>query len=378
MSQLLDKLTTKEGYEKSKAFYQYLRETSFEKGIPLIGSFELSPRCNLDCKMCYVHLNNEQIKHNELTTEQWILLIDEASAAGMMYATLTGGECLLYPGFKKIYEHLQSLGVLITILTNGTLLDEEMVEWIAQRSPQRVQISVYGSSPKGYEAVTGSADAFYKVDRAIDLVKKAGIPFNLAITVSKQMFHDFEATIKYCKSKEPISCDVNTFPFEARKETGRDYISYSLSLDEQVEIFKIRLRNAGKEFIPYSCEGELLEKSGFPEGEKEGEKGEKTNGIPCTAGRVKFSISWDGRMLACNTFDFAEAFPLKDGLNTAWEYINKKSCEYNMPSECSICVYKSVCIPCPAVHWLYAGEGELNPRVCEEGKRMALEGIRKL
>lgn len=378
MSQLLDKLTSKEGYEKSKVFYQYLRETAFEKGLPLIGSFELTPRCNLDCKMCYVHLNNEQMKHNELTTEQWISLIDEACDAGMIYATMTGGECLLYPGFKKIYEHLQSLGVLITILTNGTLLDEQMVAWIAARSPQRVQISVYGSSPKGYETVTGNADAFYKVDHAIDLVKKAGIPFNLAITVSKQMFNDFEATLKYCRSKEPLNCDVNTFPFEARKETGRDYANYSLSLDEQVEIFKIRLRIAGKEFIPFACEGELMERSGYIGSEREVLKEEKTIGIPCTAGRVMFSINWDGRMLACNTFGFAEAFPLKDGFNTAWDYINKRSCEYNMPSECFKCVYKSVCMPCPAVHWLYAGEGELNPRVCEEGKRMALEGIRKL
>ena len=340
MSQLLDKLTSKEGFEKSIAFYQYLREASFEKGIPLIGSFELTPRCNLDCKMCYVHLDQGQMRHNELTTEQWLSLIDQACNAGMLYATLTGGECLLYPGFKKIYE----------------------------------QISVYGSSPAGYEAVTGYADAFYKVDRAIDLVKKAGIPFALAITVSKQMFNDFEATLKYCNSKEPLSCDITVFPFEPRKETGRDYYSYAPSLDEQVEIYKIRLRIAEKDIIPYSCEGELLEKGVF----LEGEKGEKTSGIPCMAGRIRFSINWDGAMLACNTFGFAKAFPLKDGLYNAWEYINKKSCEYNMPSECSKCVYKSVCIPCPAVHRFYAGEGELNPLVCEEGKRMALEGIRKL
>ena len=378
MSQLLDKLTSKEGFEKSKAFYQYLREASFEKGIPLIGSFELTPRCNLDCKMCYVHLDQGQMKHNELTPEQWISLIDQACNAGMLYATLTGGECLLYPGFKKIYEHLQSRGVLVTILTNGTLLDKEMVAWIAERSPQKVQISVYGSSPEGYEAVTGRADAFYEVDQAIDLIKKAGIPFTLAITVSKQMYDDFESTLEYCTSKGPLSCDVNTFQFKARKETGRDYASYSLSIDQQVEIFKIRLRNAGKEFIPYGCEGELLEKSFFTGTERRGDKGKKTSGIQCTAGRVGFSINWDGRMLACNTFEFAEAFPLKDGFSKAWQYINKKSCEYNMPPECFNCVYKSVCISCPAVHWLYSGEGKLNPDVCEEGKRMALEGIRKL
>jgi radical SAM protein with 4Fe4S-binding SPASM domain len=373
MSQLLDKLTSKEGYEKTKVFYQHLKEAAFARGIPLFGLFELTPRCNLDCKMCYVHLNPGQIKGEELTTEQWISLIDDACRAGMMYATLTGGECLLHPGFKKIYEHLQASGVLVTILTNGTLLDEEMVVWIADKSPQRVQISVYGSSPGGYKAVTGCAEAFHKVDRAIELIEKAGIPFNLAITVSRQMLNDFEATLRYCKSKKPSSCNINPWPFEPREGTGRVYEDYAPSLDEQVKIFRIQDKLRDENIQAHYCEGQA---------EKTGKETERTfcpeKGIACSAGRNSFSVSWDGRMLPCSIFNFAEAYPLRDGFLNSWQSMNRKCREYLNPVECVGCEYYSVCRSCPAGHYLRVGQGCANPAVCAEGRRMVAEKLRFL
>lgn len=374
MSELLGRLAAKEGYEKTKTFYQYLRKASFEKGVPLFGLFELTPKCNLDCKMCYVHLSAGQMKHEGLTTEEWIRLADEAFRGGMLYATLTGGECLMYPGFKKIYEHLQSLGVLVTILTNGTLLDEELVEWIAARSPRRLQISVYGSSPEGYEAVTGSAEAFYKVDRAIDLVKKAGIPFSLAITVPRQMVKDFRELYQYCKAKEPSACHVNPWPFEARAETGREYEKYAPTLDEQVEIFRIIKEYREETTEDDLCEGQAYEKRG-------GERDAPTcpeKGITCMAGRNSFSIKWDGRMLPCNIFDFAGSYPLEGGFLNSWKNINRSCKEYLNAVECVGCEYYGVCRSCPAGHYMQMGQGHANPAVCAEGKRMVAEKLRFL
>ena len=37
-------------------FYKQVWEEAFAKGIPISGTFELTPRCNISCKMCYVHL----------------------------------------------------------------------------------------------------------------------------------------------------------------------------------------------------------------------------------------------------------------------------------------------------------------------------------
>jgi len=373
MSKLINLLADKAGIEKTTAFNTYLSQQAWHKNIPLMGLFELTPRCTLDCKMCYVHLNDPQMFQRELSTEQWITIIDEACDAGMMYATLSGGECFLHPGFKKIYEHLQLKGIIVSIFTNGTLLDEKMVAWLAKRMPRKIQISIYGSSAEGYRAVTGAGSAFQKVNTAIDLIKQAKIPFSLAITVSKYMLDDFEAILKYCESKEPLTINLSAYPFQAREETEREYDGFAPSLDEQVECYKTRIRVDGGRVIPFKrVVEEKIENTG------DGGNGTGLEGIGCTAGRTRFSISWEGTMLACNAFNFAEAYPLKDGFAAAWKYINKRAIEYVMPVECVDCEYNTVCIRCPAVHWLAVGEGHCNPEVCAEGKRMVAEGFREL
>jgi len=357
--------------DKSKTFDEYLKVKAIEKGIPLVGVFELTPQCTLDCTMCYVHLQSHQMHQPELKTEEWLSLIDQACDAGMLYAVLTGGECLLYPGFREIYDHLQSQGVLITVLTNGTLLDEETVSWLTRRSPQRVQVSVYGSSPEGYRNVTGSADAFTKVDHAIDLLIEADIPFNFAITASRQMMPDLEAILRYCESKKAGLCRVNSCPFESREETQREFLDYAPSLDEQVEIFRIQERvfwasHSDRVPDPADCET-YSHKRNIPLPER---------GIVCMAGRYGFTVRWDGQMLPCATFPYSARNPLAEGFLASWSIINQRCKEYRNPVECIGCRYFSACRFCPGGHYMKTGEGHANPDVCEEGMRMVREGLR--
>lgn len=373
MSKLLEALADKEELEKSNIFEQYLISKAFERGIPLKGTFELTPKCTLNCSMCYVHLQNSQMHREELTTAEWISLIDQAIDMGMMYATLTGGECFLYPGFKEIYEHLRSKGILVTVLTNGTLLDEETVTWLADRSPQKVQISVYGSDYTGYQRVTGNGDAFYHVDKAIDLLKQANIPFDIAVTLSKQMIPDFKNIIQYCFSKKPEIPKVNSCPFEARSETERQFESFAPSLDEQVDMLKTLIHLVKERERPDcsqvgKCQQEE-ENTGFSLPER---------GIICAAGRYGFSITWEGKMTPCSTFNCFGKFPLIEGFQKSWQDLNNICRNYKNPVECIDCEFLKACRFCPAGHYMKAGEGHANPDVCAEGKRMVKEGVRVL
>ena len=98
--------------------YQELKAR--DKGIPLHGLFELTPLCNLDCKMCYVHLSRAQMKGTKLlSVDQWKSIVQQAHEMGMMHVTLTGGECLTYPEFDELYCYIRSLGIKPGIKTNG-------------------------------------------------------------------------------------------------------------------------------------------------------------------------------------------------------------------------------------------------------------------
>lgn len=104
-----------------------IRKQAARQGIPIHGHFELTPRCNFDCKMCYVHLQEGQMKGvKELSFDEWKKIIDQALDEGMIFASLSGGECLTSPYFNEIYTYLHSRGVLITVLTNGYFLDKKM------------------------------------------------------------------------------------------------------------------------------------------------------------------------------------------------------------------------------------------------------------
>ena len=58
----------------------YLHARGRRLGLPISGNFELTARCNFNCPMCYVHLNQEDLaaQGKELTTAQWIDLARQA------------------------------------------------------------------------------------------------------------------------------------------------------------------------------------------------------------------------------------------------------------------------------------------------------------
>lgn len=119
-----------------------------EKKIPINGSLELLPICNMHCKMCYVWQSKKYVEENRglLSVEEWIKIAHEMQKSGVVFVLLTGGEPLLYPGFKKLYVELQRLGMVLTVNRNGTLIDEEWADFFANHRPRRINITVYGAS----------------------------------------------------------------------------------------------------------------------------------------------------------------------------------------------------------------------------------------
>ena len=75
---------------------------SAKRGIPLSGTFELTARCNLRCRMCYIHReeNDGEIKTEEFSSEEWLNIAKEAQQCGMLFLLLTGGEPFIRPDFE--------------------------------------------------------------------------------------------------------------------------------------------------------------------------------------------------------------------------------------------------------------------------------------
>ncbi|MFR2769413.1 MAG: radical SAM protein [Thomasclavelia sp.] len=96
-------------------FYKQVWQKAFDDAIPISGTFELTPRCNFNCKMCYVHLLEKDIPKygKELSAKKWIDIAKQAKEAGTTWLCITGGEPLLHPEFEEIYTQLSKMGFLL-------------------------------------------------------------------------------------------------------------------------------------------------------------------------------------------------------------------------------------------------------------------------
>lgn len=112
--------------DDASTFERSLLQKARQKHIPVTGALELLPLCNMNCDMCYVRLSRSEMERQGRlrTVEEWVRLAEQMQKAGTVFLLLTGGEPLLFPDFKTLYRRLRNLGMILTINTNGTLLDE--------------------------------------------------------------------------------------------------------------------------------------------------------------------------------------------------------------------------------------------------------------
>ena len=353
-------------YRRYSEVRKFLNFKARDKGVPISGTFELTPLCNLDCKMCYVHLSRDQMRGAQLlSVDQWKSIMQQAIDAGMMYATLTGGECLTYPGFKELYLFLRSRGIEVAILSNGLLMDEEMVSFLAENMPSSIQVTVYGASEDAYERVTG-VHAFSRVMENLRRMDAAKLPVAIAVTPNAFMT-DGEEILRLLH-EEGLVFRINSGLMQPREETGRELAD--ANLDAYVAMLKLQRELKGGETEP-ECEADDLPDAG-------GGETQTPVGVRCGAGRSGFSVDWRGGMKPCNTFPCEPQDVRATGFAESWRRTNELANNYPRPVECEGCAYKSSCKHCVAEHSAGAAKGHASPAMCAWVKRLVAEGLLKL
>lgn len=345
---------------------QYLERKARARGVPLHGTFELTPRCNLDCKMCYVHLSGQQMAGKQLlSADAWKSLMAQAIGMGMLDATFTGGECLTYPGFDELYLYLWDRGVRTSILTNGVLLTEERIRFFRQHPPKGIQITLYGSSEDEYEAVTGHR-CFETVIAHIRKAAQTKIPLSIAITPNR-FLPDGGEKLVHLANGLGIWYSINTNLFRPRAETGRQNEAIDLTDEEYIRLHLLRRRLKGIPIEANPCE--------LP---PPAQSGKRQKGLLCSAGNSAFHIRWDGRMQPCGSFEGVEAEPLREGFQSAWEKIHAACTQYPLPEECAECPYRVLCPACVMAHRQGAAPGHASPVLCQRARKLVQSGLAAL
>ena len=306
-------------------------------------------------------LTKEQMKGKPLlSTEQWKDIIHQACEAGMIRATLTGGECLTYPGFKEVYLYLRNLGCEVSVLTNGALVDDEWIGFFQENKPIAIQVTLYGENEEVYEKVTGKRN-FTKV---IDNVRRMQM-VNLSVTPNKYLGEDVFDTILLGKSLDSMLV-VNNYLLNPREETGRSGQHDEIDIDFYI---KLRYFLDGKEDSQIQIVPEdRLPPIGGPAHEC------VQCGLKCGAGRSSFNIDWKGNMYPCTQLSMVESYPLRTGFVDAWKQINQVVENWPRVAECEGCAYASVCSVCAAKMLQFTEPGKQPVLLCEQTKYLVQHG----
>lgn len=319
-------------------------EKAFQNKIPLNGSIELLPMCNMSCDMCYVHMDKDEVdqKGGLKTSDEWLNLGRQMKDAGVLYLLLTGGEPLLYKDFKNVYEGLRKLGMIITLNTNGTLIDENWANYFAEYKPRRINITLYGPDENTYDRLCHYKNGFSKTMKAIRLLRERDIDLKLNISVAKYNRDDIGNLLDIA-DEFGLPVSVDTYMLPTIRERKMPYDRQSRLTPE--EAAKVRMhflkRELGKSrFDNYRADMMHLVENPVPT--------KTDSGMTCYAGSCSFAINWQGHLRPCVILSESSIDVTKTGFLPAWEQLVTFCQTIRTSSRCSSCAYRPICRTCPA------------------------------
>ncbi len=339
---------------------------------PQVGTFELTIRCNLHCKMCLFRHDdseNAEITAKELTAAQWIDMARQVADAGTFKLLVTGGEPMLRPDFCEIWEGIYKQGFVITLYTNATLVTPKIMETLRKYPPHRIGVTIYGASPETYERVTGSAAAFDKALAGIKQLKTLPSKMEYRTTIINDNYDDLVAMEDLVSTFDPNATLINTdLVIKAVRGACADVETcrlepgkyFEMSLDRAVRSVKKRAGNRFDQGILSIKKRERIN----------GSSAEKSNPtlFGCDAGMHSYTISWEGKLLGCQLLGcFARA--TNGDFSSAWDAF-PNGIDFPLTiKKCSQCSLHDECYQCAAYRYAETGSlSDVSEYICANTK----------
>ena len=339
-----------------------LGRTAVNERVPLNGSIAMSHRCQLRCVHCY--LGDERYippaPAGELPTPFWIDLLDQMAEAGCLNLLMSGGEVFLRRDFAEVYEHAIRLGMLVTVFTNGAMVDDDLVTLFAEWPPQLVEVSLYGATAEVYDRVTGMPGSHARCMRGVDALQAAGVPVGLKTVILRDNHHEVPRMRQMASER---GVDFRVDPAIAATFSG--------------DLAPLEQRVPAREAVALEMADEiLLDKAAEQHESRKGSPAEERL-FSCLAGVTSFHVDPRGTLLPCLMVqDGRHGYDLRSGsFRAGWEEIAAFH-EQKVPEGygCHECDQRFVCGSCPAQSALETGSPHRkSDYYCELGRERLVQ-----
>ncbi|MDY5482562.1 MAG: radical SAM protein [Veillonella caviae] len=239
--------------------------------------------------------------------------------------TFTGGEIFTKKDFLKIYEYAYDNLFKIKLLTNLSLLNDEIINFLIKKPPILISTSLYGFSEKTYFDFTKKANMFNTIIQNIEKLQQSNIKIKVKVIANTIIKNELLKMESYF-NKNKID---RFFYFKIHNFTDGDSSAKKIQLDDSfIELFKQTI-NFYKDF------------------EKFYKINQKNSYETCNAGNTFFSIDPIGNVFLCEQEPTSVGNILADGFDMCWKNLfnaRKKYIEVDLG--CNSCNYKKICTYC--------------------------------
>jgi len=261
----------------TKIFTGFLKFKA-RRPTPLFASYNVTSRCNMKCSFC------DWWKMNipELPTRKALTAIDEVCSLGVPFFDLSGGEPLLRKDLAILAKRASSHGCLVSMNTNGTLLNSSRASEIANAFDV-VVVSLDGPQ-EVHDKLRGVGGTYDKAIEAIKLLKSHGtrVGVNTVVTpwnikILPQFIEELRSLVDFAQVQP-----VHPYPPPPQNKPSPEEVSRLLDY-----LLRLKRNNPGFLAVP----------TDFVRGFKPFFDGEAPK--ICHAGELYVAIDPGGRLLAC-------------------------------------------------------------------------------
>jgi len=302
-------------------------EYSYTRTAPQHIDISLTGKCNLKCKYCFY--SNEMVGRADLPTEEWLRFFKELKSLGVRSVTLSGGEIFVRKDVWELIDAIIDARLKFSILTNGTLIDENTIAKFAENNRRRrlssIQISIDGSCAEVHDKSRGKG-SFDKAIRALCLLKKDGYPITSRITINRHNVDNLDMAVKLLLEDIGLySISTNSaMPMGAGCSNQADI---SLHPQQQLQAMRTLQRLAKKynERVTAAA-GPLVKIEAYRDMERARLFGEKSlkwkmgTLSACGGAFMKMSVNHDGIITPCNMLPSAAMGQInKTPISSLWQ-----------------------------------------------------------
>jgi pyrroloquinoline quinone biosynthesis protein E len=158
---------------------------------PLAILAELTHRCPLQCAYCSNPLELVAARE-ELGTEAWQRVIDEAAALGALQIHFSGGEPAARRDLEQLVRHAAAAGLYTNLITSGVSLNRQRLAALVEAGLDHIQLSFQDSEAETAERIGNYRDAQARKLEFAGWVRESGLPLTVNAVVHRQNLDHLE------------------------------------------------------------------------------------------------------------------------------------------------------------------------------------------